>query len=231
MVTKHETIVRATLDRLNNGPDFERLRRLVYLSFDAPPPFKGGPRMSLHQRRIAGRAVRLARRFQNAPPGIVAMSPVADHDEACCRLQARQESERRAYAAAWPRACKSCHAAGGFSSTYDPSPSGVHLGGGEMPEYDPCEKCAAPAKGKPTCPRCGRSSRTMMSEDEQSCSLCGHADGCLLPPQPDECGCAYRNDYYPTPRLDDLFAGRGGRDSARLIDPEALEISINAGPR
>jgi len=109
------------------------------------------------------------------------------HTAECLARWRPYEERRRAWAAAHPNHCPHCEGWGGFASCYDPSPAGVGLSPGCMPDWDPCPKCLE----RGVCPRCGQ--ETLVPDDEpEACTSCGWSmsdpDG--MPP-PYECGCAY----------------------------------------
>ena len=74
------------------------------------------------------------------------------HTAECQRQCAERTAAREAWVAQWPNHCKTCQGAGAQYSTYDPSPSGVSLGSGQMVDVDVCPDCAE----KGICSRCGQ---------------------------------------------------------------------------
>lgn len=58
------------------------------------------------------------------------------HTQACIASQAEINAKRENYAKEWPNHCPDCEGWGGHSSSYDPSPDGVSLGGGSYKDLD-----------------------------------------------------------------------------------------------
>jgi len=119
------------------------------------------------------------------------------HSKTCQERMDAIAAAIAAYDAKWPAACKKCGGVGEQTERYDPSPAGVHMGGGGyMEDTGPCPECFEEGK----CPRCA-SELTSAEDFEWSkcdCGWCwttedGPVDdkGKKIEPRPeeDECGC------------------------------------------
>ncbi len=114
------------------------------------------------------------------------------HTQACIDSQAETKTKRENYAKEWPNHCTDCEGWGGHSSSYDPSPAGVSLGGGSYQEFDPCETCYC--KGK--CPRCGAlmADGQELFDKDTPCLSCDFTEGTDGMPAVTECGCWYAEE-------------------------------------
>jgi hypothetical protein len=139
-------------------------------------------------------------------------------------LEAQRAHVRRAqeYKVRWPNYCRACDGWGGFATSYDPSPAGVGLSPGSIPDFDPCVECSeTPDLLDSRCPRCGKrwldfgpvdtddpgEAVEAWFEAEAPCPSCswnwGHSKNDGLPIGPD-CACYLKKDY---PRQ---WRGKGG---------------------
>ena len=113
------------------------------------------------------------------------------HSEECKKYQAAREASRAEWAGRWPRYCRTCEGWGGFASSYDPSPSGVALSSGSLPDWDECEACTA----KGICGRCGAPNPVDEETLEVSpCSSCGWNTDDGMPEHDGDCGCWYEEE-------------------------------------
>lgn len=155
------------------------------------------------------------------------------HTQACIDSQTEISAKRFAYAQRWPNHCPDCEGWGGHSSSYDPSPAGVSLGGGSFTEFDPCETCYS----KGNCPRCGgpMADGQELFDADTPCPSCGFKEGDAGMEQQPECGCWYAEEkayldaldlYQEEPAIYWIFDNEG----CRKYDGDApLCFSVFAG--
>lgn len=102
------------------------------------------------------------------------------HSAACQSILQTHVKTLNLFDNLFPNYCQKCKGWGGFACSYDPSPSGVSLGSGQMFDVDPCEDCEG---GDPAfCALC----RAPL--DDQFERTCGHK-GIDGKPEPPECIC------------------------------------------
>lgn len=154
------------------------------------------------------------------------------HTQACIDSQAETNAKRAAYAAQWPNHCPDCEGWGGHSSSYDPSPAGVSLGGGSYQEFDPCETCYC--KGK--CPRCGAlmADGQELFDHDTPCLSCGFTEGTDGMPVVTECGCWHAEEdaylkaldlYLDEPTTYWIYDSEGRREWNNITD-EPMRFAV-----
>lgn len=121
-----------------------------------------------------------------------------EHTEQCRRFFATYDQEVREFKSRFPAYCRTCKGWGASFGTYDPSPSGVSLSAGSMPDVEPCPDCVDNGR----CPRCGKQ---LLSADQldtgvgpESCPDCGWhwsgRDGTGGISEPPECTCWHEQE-------------------------------------
>lgn len=99
------------------------------------------------------------------------------HTPNCLAVQNRIEYLNHWFILAYPHHCPECDGLGLHTYRYDPSASGVSLGGGYLEESEPCPSCLE----KDHCPKCGESVDWVeysdwKQEDHYLCPSCGWRD-------------------------------------------------------
>jgi hypothetical protein len=90
------------------------------------------------------------------------------HTSHCLEASRQHMKDKTEYEARWPNYCRKCNGRGGHWTSFDPSPPGVALSPGSMPDFDPCT-CVEPADDNwwsSRCPRCGTRWYTMVPTEE-----------------------------------------------------------------
>ena len=155
------------------------------------------------------------------------------HTQACIDSQTAISAKRFAYAQRWPNHCTDCEGWGGHSSSYDPSPAGVSLGGGSFTEFDPCETCYC----KGNCPRCGgpMADGQELFDEDTPCPSCGFKEGDAGMEQQPECGCWYAEEdaylkaldlYLDEPAIYWIYDNEGRR---KWVGDEPMGFAVFAG--
>lgn len=139
------------------------------------------------------------------------------HTQACIDIQTMISTRRFAYAQRWPNHCTDCEGWGGHTSSYDPSPAGVSLGGGSFTEFNPCETCYCNG----LCPRCGgpMTDGQELFDEDTPCPSCGFKEGDAGMEQQSNCGCWYAEekayldalDLYEEPTVFWIYDNEGRR--------------------
>jgi hypothetical protein len=129
-----------------------------------------------------------------------APAPLA-HSPECVAATERAQAARAAWAEKWPNHCAACEGWGGRTSYYDPSPAGVALSAGSMPDFDTCADCTDQGR----CGRCGGA-----VTDDAPCPSCGWNCDDGMPAGPDgPCACVEEEMARYDKDLVAFYSGRG----------------------
>lgn len=107
--------------------------------------------------------------------------PKVKHTDQCRDKFIQFVADKLEYVINFPNYCRKCNGYGGTTYSYDPSPSGVGLGSGQVHDVVLCEACAENGF-------CSQCLYTIDTSSDDPCPNCGWEWGQGLPEEP-ECWC------------------------------------------